>query len=122
MRAGFPDALVTGYEAMTPVMSNDPKDRHVLAAAARGDASVIVTANLCDFPANALRPYDITAIHPDDFLLNQLDPYPHITVQCVREQVAAYRKPTVTTADFLSRLAKATPNFAAAIGPLLTRC
>ena len=38
MRTNFPDALVTGYEALIPIMANDPKDRHVLAAAIRGDA------------------------------------------------------------------------------------
>ncbi len=121
MRAQFPDSLVTGYEAMVPRMSNDPKDRHVLAAAARGDAATIVTANLRDFPADTLRPYNIAALHPDDFLLNQLDLYPHVTIQCVREQVAAYRKPAVTITDFLARLAKAAPNFTETIGPLLGR-
>jgi hypothetical protein len=31
MERAFPDAMVTGYENLTPVMTNDPKDRHVLA-------------------------------------------------------------------------------------------
>lgn len=35
-------------------MTNDPKDRHVLAAAVRGHAGLIVTANIKDFPASAL--------------------------------------------------------------------
>ena len=54
------------------MMTNDPKDQHVLAAAVRADAAVIVTANLGDFPASALQPYDITAVHPDDFLLESI--------------------------------------------------
>lgn len=33
MRREFPEAEVRGYEALVPAMTNDPKDRHVLAAA-----------------------------------------------------------------------------------------
>jgi hypothetical protein len=39
-------------------------------------AEVIVTFNIRDFPERALKPYDVMAIHPDDFLLDQLDLYP----------------------------------------------
>ena len=35
MRESFVDAEITGYEDLIPVMQNDPKDRHVLAAAVR---------------------------------------------------------------------------------------
>jgi predicted nucleic acid-binding protein len=59
MNQAFPDAAVTGYEAMISDMTNDPKDRHVLAAAIRGGAEVLVTENLRDFPPDAFRPYGI---------------------------------------------------------------
>ncbi len=50
-----PDALVTGYRQLVPALNlPDPNDRHVLAAAVRGGASVIVTNNTKDFPAAAL--------------------------------------------------------------------
>ena len=71
MRESFEDAMVTGYELLEPVMTNHPKDRHVLAAAIVGRANVIVTKNLSDFPAVALTPYDVDAQHPDIFLCNQ---------------------------------------------------
>lgn len=38
MNEAFPDALVTGYEALIGEMANDPKDRQVLAAAVRSGA------------------------------------------------------------------------------------
>ena len=43
MSRHFPDATVTGYEHLIGSMENDPKDRHVLAAAVRGGAEVLVT-------------------------------------------------------------------------------
>ncbi|WP_084080893.1 PIN domain-containing protein [Edaphobacter aggregans] len=50
-----PDALVTGYRQLVPALNlPDPNDGHVLAAAVRGGASMIVTNNIKDFPAEAL--------------------------------------------------------------------
>ncbi|GAA4918205.1 PIN domain-containing protein [Stackebrandtia albiflava] len=80
MRRHFRDAEVTGYEVLIDDMSNDSKDRHVLAAAVCGGAQVIVTANLKDFPPVCLKPHDMEAVSPDDFLLDQLDLHPRLTV------------------------------------------
>jgi len=44
--------------------------RHVLAAAIRGRANVIVIANLRDFPAKILRQFGIEAQSPDKFTRN----------------------------------------------------
>jgi predicted nucleic acid-binding protein len=73
MRDNFIDAEVTGYQELIGAMRNDEKDRHVLAAAVRERAEVIVTANLPHFPAEAVEPYNIEVRHPDDFLLDQID-------------------------------------------------
>lgn len=40
-------------------MTIDSRDRHVLAAAVRANAEVLVTFNTRDFPEPALKPYDI---------------------------------------------------------------
>lgn len=69
MQRAFPHAQVEGQEDLVDTMRNDPKDRHVLAAGVRTGAGAIVTANVKDFPATALAPYAIEALHPDDFLL-----------------------------------------------------
>ena len=73
MNEAFRDALVTGYEALIDEMTNDPKDRHVLAAAVRGGAEVLVTENLRDFPADAVSPYDLKVVTQDAFLLDPFD-------------------------------------------------
>ena len=60
----IPDSLVTGYEpAIDGLQLPDPDDRHVLAAALRANAETIVTANLKDFPAESLKPYNVVAQH-----------------------------------------------------------
>jgi hypothetical protein len=47
MRNAFPDAEVSGYRSLIDALACDPKDRHVLAAAARADAAAIVRAPRC---------------------------------------------------------------------------
>ena len=60
MDKALPDALVTGYEHLVDAIElPDRDDRHVLAAAIRCGASVIVTLNLGDFPRQALANYSI---------------------------------------------------------------
>ncbi|MEU1603496.1 PIN domain-containing protein [Micromonospora matsumotoense] len=63
MNAAFEDALVTGYETLIDQMSNDPKDRHVLAAAVATGADSIITCNLRDFPLAACEPHGVVAEH-----------------------------------------------------------
>jgi predicted nucleic acid-binding protein len=54
------DCLVTGYEPLVQGLElPDPDDRHVLAAALRSNAQVIVTWNLKDFPASVLEEFAI---------------------------------------------------------------
>ena len=80
-------AQVTGYKALIERMACDPKDKHELAAAVRANAEVLVTFNDKHFPELATTPYDVVVVTPDDFLLDQLDLYPGITVGALRAQV-----------------------------------
>ena len=52
----FPEAMVSDFEHLEASLQNDPKDRHVLAAAIKAQASTIVTFNLKDFQPEALAP------------------------------------------------------------------
>ncbi len=55
MDKALPDAPVGGYKSLIESIElPDRDDRHVLAAAIRCGASVIVTLNLADFPSHAL--------------------------------------------------------------------
>ena len=114
MARSFPDTLVTGYESLVEGMANDPKDRHVLAAAVRANAEVLVTFNVKDFPEQALKPYDVVAVHPDEFLLDQLDLYPGLTTAVLRQQAASYRREPTTVSGVLVLLERTgVPRFAA---------
>ena len=86
----FPEAVVTGFEALEgELVLPDPDDRHVLAAAIRGGASLIVTANLADFPAAALAPHGIAALGPDAFALTLLERDPEAVLAAARDHRAA---------------------------------
>ena len=81
-----------------------PDDRHVLAAAVRCNAQVIVTANLRDFPSEQLDLYDIEAQSPDEFVLNVLELAPARVVSVVENQARALTNPPTTTDELLDRL------------------
>ena len=73
MVKAVPDCLVCNYEPLVEGLElPDPADRHVLAAAIRARAQVIVTNNLRDFPASYLASWDIDAKTADEFVLDQI--------------------------------------------------
>ncbi|WP_081642902.1 PIN domain-containing protein [Nocardiopsis sp. CNS-639] len=116
MKRSFPDATVRGYETLISGMENDPKDRHVLAGAVRASAEVVVTFNTKDFPDVALKPYDLLAVHPDEFLLDQLDLYPGLTLDVLEKQAASYRREPTTVPGVLALLERTgVPRFAAEV-------
>lgn len=114
MQRAFPHAQVDGHENLIAAMRNDPKDRHVLAAAVRAGAGAIVTANLKDFPPAALDAYDVEALHPDDFLLDLLDLDLPAVLRSLEEQAEAYVDPPLSLRDLRCHLSATVPKFAAA--------
>lgn len=69
MRARWPEAEVAGWERHARELSlPDDDDVHVLAAAITGDADLILTLNIKDFPRRALAGHGIERIAPDPFL------------------------------------------------------
>lgn len=113
MRSAFPMAEVTAYESIIASMACDAKDRHVLAAAVRGGAQVLVTFNLGDFPEAACSPYAIAVVSPDSFLLDQLDLYPAKVGRALVSHMTEARRPPLTMGELLGRLGRAgVPGFA----------
>ena len=69
-----PGCLVTGYESLVSALNlPDPDDCHLLAAAIHCQAQAIVTFNLKDFPKATLEPFEVEAIHPDDFVIDTIN-------------------------------------------------
>jgi hypothetical protein len=105
MRSAFEEAEVDAaeIERLEPAMTNDPKDRHVLAAAVAASSELVVTFNLSDFPAEACEPLGVEAIHPDDFLLDLHDLSPD-GVRAALTQQAADLNPRWSVDQLLSGL------------------
>lgn len=101
------DAVVTGFERFEQTIElPDPDDRHVVAAAIRCQAQIIVTSNLKDFPESALKPLGLTAQHPDDFLEHLLDLFPQVVLQTIRQQRLSLKNPPYSVEEHLDAFAK----------------
>lgn len=99
------DCIVTGYEPLIDMLRlPDPDDRHVLAAAIKASAQVIVTANMKDFPAADLSQWDIEAKTPDDFVFDQINIDDRIVFSCVQEIANARQRSPKTVLDVLAEL------------------
>ena len=85
-------------------MLRNPNDRHVLAAAIRGRADVIVTYNLTDFADKELKQYGITSQHRDEFLLHLFNLAPSIVCAAVSTHRTSLNHPPKTTAEYLDTL------------------
>lgn len=112
MQEAFWESTVSDYESLIPVMSNDPKDRHVLAAAVRMGAQVIVTRNIKHFPRKALKCYDIEPQTPDDFLLHLLDLNPETMIALIQRQATALKNPPSSFPQLIVKLRDVVPEFA----------
>jgi predicted nucleic acid-binding protein len=99
------DCVVTGYEKLIDGLElPDPDDRHVLAAAIRCGAQVIVTRNLKDFPKSKLAPYGIEAQHPDEFVSCLMDLSPSVVCTSVRVCRERLKSPPFTVENYLQML------------------
>lgn len=104
MNRAVPDCLVKDYEPLVKGLDlPDEDDRHVLAAAIKCGASVIVTYNLRDFPTEFLKCYEIEALHPDVFLSDIWDLDQAAVLEAARRQRASLKNPIHTPASSLTR-------------------
>ena len=105
MTRAFPEAAVEGYEGLIPALNlPDENDRHVLAAAIRAGAQLIVTENQRDFPVEALRPYEVETVTADAFLVSTFDLYPSQALAALSTMRREYRNPAMHPDQFIQHL------------------
>lgn len=115
----FAEAFVRGFETLIPCMTNDRKDRHVLAVAVMSRAQVIVTSNIQDFPNTALAPFGVEAQTPDEFLTHLFDLSPDCMVKILTEQAQDLVAPPMSVQEVLEDISLHAPKFVSTISPLL---
>lgn len=95
MERAFEDAMVTGFEHLEESFTSlpDPDDRHVVAAAMKTRASIIVTDNVKDFPTAVLSPLDLEAKDADAFIADTIDLRVAQAVPAIRRMRERFRKP-----------------------------
>jgi hypothetical protein len=86
MNSAFPDAMVTGYDNLIVSMTNDPKDRHVLAAAVQCGAHSVISNNVKHFPQESLAAYGLECLTANDFLTHQYHLNPDAFISVLVEQ------------------------------------
>jgi len=105
--SAFPFALVENYERIIPELQlPDQDDCHVLAAAIKVNASVIVTNNIKDFPDAVLEVYGIEARTADDFLADIIDLNPEIALEAFMSMVMIKENPPLDEYQVLDHMRK----------------
>lgn len=122
MNKAFPGACLgrKDWERYVKHCTNDPKDRHVLAAAIGGNASHVVTSNIRDFPV-ASRPTGIAVIRPDTLMVGLLTRDAAGVVGAIETMAGRHTNPPHTPRELADKMAagKHLPHFGAAIARVL---
>lgn len=106
--AAFPDALVNNYKGLIENLElPDVDDRHVLAAAIKTNANLIVTNNIKDFPEEYLQSFGINANTADDFLTDMIDLNQEQALAAFKEMVLNKNNPKQDEFEVLNLLRNA---------------
>lgn len=118
MNSAFPDARLAdaAWRGQVAAMTNDPKDRHVLAAAVAASATHVVTLNLRHFPV-ASRPAGILVQAPDRFLLDRLRDDAAGVGRAVEAMASRHARPAHTPRELATLIASGrfVPRFGTAL-------
>jgi predicted nucleic acid-binding protein len=118
LRAHFSDAWISGHESLIPKITNDEKDRHVVAAAVRVEAGIILTLNLRHFRPEHLAMWGVRALHPQSFLI-EIFRQERAVVMTKLEQQAADRGRSLS--QLLEILNGTVPDFVAVVSAAISR-
>ncbi len=116
IRDVFDECFVTGYQPfINSLVLPDPDDRHVLAAAIRCSAQVIVTENKRDFPSTVLDDYGIEVLGADDMLVSTYELFRPDAARALSHVRRRYKTPPMNASEFLFDLTRSgLPKLAAA--------
>ena len=108
MKIAFDEAMVEGYEHLLdlPHKIPDTGDYHVLAAAIHTQASMIVTENLKDFPAEVLDNYNIEAKNADDFIADTIELDKGRALTAISKMRKRFKRPELTPNMLLNQMEK----------------
>jgi predicted nucleic acid-binding protein len=105
MATAVRDWKISGHEPLIDSLKlPDPDDRHVLAAAIKARAQMIVTSNLRDFPAVELGRWDIDAKSADDFIRDQISLDRSSIYASIQQIADSWKNPPGSVDDVLHRL------------------
>lgn len=95
MRRAFEDAEVCDFEPLLSVCNGlpDPDDAHVIAAALKTQAAVIVTDNLKHFPGRLLAGLNLEARNADTFIADTIALDPGRAVAAIRTMRIRLQRP-----------------------------
>lgn len=106
----FPNAEVTGFEALASDLElRDADDRHVLAAAAVGECDLLVTFNTKHFPQESATPFDVEIASVDDAIVLVVASHPGSVADVVDHLLARIQRPSMTKEQFIERLTGRAP-------------
>jgi hypothetical protein len=104
----FPDALVKNYKGLIAHLElPDADDCHVLAAAIKTNANLIVTNNIKDFPEEYLQSFGLNAKTADDFLTDIIDLNQEQSIAAFKEMVLNKKNPKLDEFEVLNQLRNA---------------
>lgn len=103
MERAFEEADVGDFGSMLCACEGlpDPGDAHVIAAALKTQAAVIVTDNLKDFPDAFLGPLNLEARSADAFIADTIALDEGRAVAAIRKMRERFNRPAMTAADLL---------------------
>lgn len=105
INTAFPDAMVNNYEELISTLSlPDKRDCHVVAAAIKSDANLIVTNNLKDFDNTYLSKFGLFAKSADDFITDTIDLNTKVAKKAFTTMVAHRTNPSLDEYEVLNIL------------------
>lgn len=107
MNENVRDCLVEDYEDLVLALElPDQNDRHVLAAAIKSSASIIVTYNQKDFPVDYIADFGVETLHPDTFISRLIHNSPGVVCSSVKKLRGNLKRPKKSSTDYINIIEK----------------